>query len=149
MRNGGFRAGGFGRMAGMVAWVFSIVLLAAATVGAVRAGLREADFLRARRHGVELQAEVLDNDASPTGNMNQYLLTPVVRYHLDGRAFVGSVLNASGVPGERGASMTIVVRREDPSVPYDRYGGLGVQARGRLAVFAVAVAVFVVVAATH
>lgn len=133
----------------MVAWVFSIVMLAGSTVGAVRAGLREADFLRARRSGVELQAEIVDNDATPTGNRNQYFLAPVVRYHLDGHAFVGSVLNASGVPGERGGFMTIVVRREEPSVPYDRYGGLGVQARGWLAVFGVAVVLFAVVAATH
>lgn len=133
----------------MFAWVFSTVLLAGATVGAVRAAVGEIGFIRARREGVELRAEVLDDDVSPTGNRKQFLLTPVVRYHLDGHAYVSSVLNASGAPGRRGSFMTVVVRPDRPHESYDRYGGLGAQARGRLALFALAVALFAVVAATH
>jgi hypothetical protein len=123
--------------------VFSAVFLVVATTGAVRAGLREAGFLRARRSGVELQADVLDNDTSPSGKRGAYFLTPVVRYRLDGRAYTGTVVNASGTPGDRGSAMTIVVSPDRPYEPYDRYGGMGAVARGWLLLFALSLALLV------
>lgn len=121
--------------------VFACVLLAVSTVGAVRAAVREAGFLRARRGGVELQAEVLDIDAKRAPNSGSYFLTPVVRYHLDGHRYEAELVNSSGASGSRGSAMTIVVSPDHPYEPYDRYGGMGGAARGWLMLFALALAV--------
>lgn len=127
----------------MVFLVFAVVLMAVSTVGALRAGTREAGFLRARRGGVELQAEVVDIDASPAPNRGSYFLTPVVRYHLDGHRYEAELVNPSGTPGARGSAMTIVVSPDHPYAPYDRYGGMGGAARGWLMLFALSLVVLV------
>ena len=124
--------------------IFAAVILVVGTVGAVRAVLQELRFRRARRGGVELQAEVLDNDATPSANRGAYFLTPVVRYHLEGRSYTAAVANASGSAGTRGSGMTIVVSPDHPYEPYDRYGGMGAMARGSLLLFALALVVITV-----
>ena len=55
--------------------------------------------MRAAR-GVQLQAEIVDNDTEPTLNAGQYYVTPVVRYHLfDRRSYEAA---PSTPPGHRG-----------------------------------------------
>ncbi|MFI0942609.1 DUF3592 domain-containing protein [Streptomyces sp. NPDC021020] len=93
--------------------------------GTVRAALRGARCLRARRSGLELQADVVGNDSRPTANAGRYSLTPVVRYRIDGRTIVSSLVNASGRPGTSGGAMTVVVDPARPYEPYDRYRFLG------------------------
>jgi hypothetical protein len=120
--------------------LFSAVLCGIGAVGTVRAVLREADFLRARRTGVELQAEVIDNDAKPTTDSGQYYLTPVVRYSIQGRTYEAELVNASGLPGSRGSFMTIVVNPARPYEPYDRYQGMGATSRGWVLMFLIGTA---------
>jgi hypothetical protein len=118
----------------MVYVVLSAVGTLIALVGLVRAMINEAGFLRARRSGMELQAEVTGNGSSPVGSGNAQVFTPVVRYAIEGRTYQAEVANSSGIAGS--GSMTIVVNPEHPRVPYDRYGGLGRAGRGSIAVFA-------------
>lgn len=110
--------------------LLSAALCLAGAVGTARAAVREAGFLRARRTGVQLQAEVVDNDTRPTVNAGQYYVTPVVRYHLEGRSYQAALVNASGLPGARGTAMTVVVDPARPYEPYDRYQGMGAASRG-------------------
>lgn len=89
-------------MTAMLYVLLSAALCLAGAVGTARAAVREAGFLRARRSGVHVQAEVVDNDTAPTMNAGQYYVTPVVRYHIDGRRYEAALVNASGLPGTRG-----------------------------------------------
>ena len=129
--------------------VFSSVFLIVGIGAAVKAFTGEAAFIRVRRHGVELQADVVDNESSPGGNQNAYHLTPVVRYHVNGRAYKAALRNASGGRGFVGSSMTIVVHPDHPYAPYDRRGGMGTQSRNLLLLFALTVADFVLMLATR
>ncbi|MEW1862035.1 hypothetical protein OG896_01065 [Streptomyces sp. NBC_00669] len=124
---------------------FTVLATAGLVVGigaAVKAVKDEAAFLRVRRRGVEIQADVVDNDASPVGNRNTYFLTPVVRYRLNGRSYTAALCNPNGTPGGVGAGMTILVHPDHPYAPYDRYGGMGTQSRNLLLLFALTVADF-------
>jgi hypothetical protein len=118
----------------------SAALCVLGAIGTVRAAFREAGFLRARRAGVELRAEVVDNDAQPAMSAGQYYLTPVVRYAIEGRTYEAGLVNASGLPGSRGSSMTIVVDPARPYEPYDRYQGMGATARGWVLMFLIGIA---------
>ncbi|MFI0723714.1 DUF3592 domain-containing protein [Streptomyces sp. NPDC021224] len=112
----------------MAAMIFVAVASAAFLAGAfgtARAVLHGARCLRARRSGLELQADVVGNDSGPTANAGRYSLTPVVRYHVEGRAIVSSLVNASGRPAPTGGAMTVVVDPARPYEPYDRYRLLG------------------------
>jgi hypothetical protein len=120
--------------------VLSALLLAISLAGVVRAGRREFGYCRARRTGVELQAEVVDNQANPSPRQRgAYDLVPVVRYHLGGRSYEACVVNASGLPGDRGSFMTVLVHPGTPYEPYDRYQGMGAAARASLMLFVLAV----------
>ncbi|WP_433894367.1 hypothetical protein [Streptomyces sp. CA-111067] len=128
--------------------VGACLALVVGTVGAVRSAARELAFRRARRQGVELQADVVDNEPTSSGNRGSYNLAPVVRYHLDGRRYTSTVVNASGAPGGVGGSMTIVVHPDHPYAPYDRYAGMGAMARGWLALFALSLVLIAVALAS-
>jgi hypothetical protein len=124
----------------MVFLVLSAIVLAISLFGVAQAGRREIGYWRARRTGVELQAEVVDNEATPSSRQRgAYNLVPIVRYHLGERPYQASVVNASGVPGDRGSFMTILVRPDSPYEPYDRYQGMGAAARGSILLFVFAV----------
>ena len=117
----------------MVFMVFSAVMLVIGVVAAVGSGRKELAFQRAKRQGVELQAEVMDNAPSPSGNKGAYYLTPVVRYRLEGHTYTAELANASATPGiARGSGVTIVVHPDHPYEPFDRFGGMGAMARGSL-----------------
>ena len=122
-------------MSAMLFVLLSAAVCLAGAIGTVKAASREAGFLRARRTGVQLQAEIVDNDTQPTLNAGQYYVTPVVRYHLDGRSYEAAVVNASGTPGTRGSAMTLVVDPARPYEPYDRYQGMGAASRGWVLAF--------------
>ncbi|WP_290118992.1 DUF3592 domain-containing protein [Actinomadura sp. DC4] len=122
--------------------MIAVTLMAFALVGVARAGRREFAYLRARRTGAELQAQVVDTLASPSRRAaGTYDVTPIVRYHLGERTYEATIVNASSVPQERGDSMTVVVSEDSPYEPYDRYQGMGAKARGSFALFALAVVV--------
>ncbi|WP_328473308.1 DUF3592 domain-containing protein [Streptomyces sp. NBC_00448] len=124
---------------------FTVLASAGLVVGigaAVKAVKDEAAFLRVRRRGIEVQADVVDNDASPVGNRNTYFLTPVVRYRLNGRSYTAALCNPNGAPGGVGGGMTVLVHPDHPYAPYDRYGGMGTQSRNLLLLFALTVADF-------
>lgn len=128
-------------MIGLVIFmVISAVLLICSLAGVFQAGRREAAYWCARRTGVELQAEVVDNRASPSNrSKGTYYLTPVIRYHLAERSYEAAVVNASSIPRDRGDFMTVVVSPDSPYEPYDRYQGMGAAARGSLLFFVLAI----------
>jgi hypothetical protein len=128
----------------MVLLVFALALLAFSLVGLVRAVRREVGFLRARRGGVELQATVTDGQASPSGKRGAYDLAPVVRYRLGERSYEATVVNASSVPRNRGDAMTVVVSPDSPYEPYDRYQGMGTEARNLILLFLLTVVVLLI-----
>jgi hypothetical protein len=102
------------------------VLLAFSRKRFVKTGRRMVGYRRARRTGVELQAEVVDNVANPRVGFDRgYALSPVVCYYLDGRSYEAVIVNASGFRTELGSFMTIVVNPDSPDKPYDRYQGMG------------------------
>ncbi|WP_031513339.1 DUF3592 domain-containing protein [Streptomyces sp. NRRL F-5123] len=126
--------------------IFVAVAAAAFLTGAfgtVRAALHGARCIRARRSGLELQADVVGNDSGPTANAGRYTLTPVVRYHIEGRAIVSSLVNASGRPGPTGGAMTVVVDPARPYEPYDRYRLLGALDGGSIMLFLLGTALLV------
>jgi hypothetical protein len=129
--------------------VLSTAVLIAGIVAAVKAAMDEAAFIRVRRRGVQLQADVVDNDASSANNQNSYYLTPVVRYRLNGRAYQAALCNANGGAGRVGGGMTVLVDPVHPYAPYDRYGGIGTRSRNLLLLFALGVVAFVVMLATR
>lgn len=94
--------------------------------------LREGVTLRQiRPTALELQAEIVDNRATGSGKPGAYFLTPVVRYHIDGKRYEAGIANASfGRPAEIGSSMTVLVSPDNPYSPLDPYGGLGATLRG-------------------
>jgi hypothetical protein len=110
---------------------------------------QERGYLRARRKGVELQADVVENAPHAAGQRNNYWLAPVVRYHLDGHKYLAEVSNASGRPGDTGGSMTVLVHPDEPGVPYDRYGGIGMIARNSLGLCLLAAGNFVIMLLTR
>jgi Protein of unknown function (DUF3592) len=128
----------------MVLLVFALALLACSVIGVVRAGRREVGYLRARRGGVELQATVTDSQATPSGRSGAYNLAPTVRYRLGERSYEATVVNAASVPRNRGDAMTVVVSPDSPYEPYDRYQGMGTQARNLILLFGLAVVVLLI-----
>lgn len=128
--------------------VLSSALLVVGICGLGKAIADEAAFLRVRRSGVEISADVVGNDASPSPNQNAYHLNPVVRYHVDGRAYEAAVCNP-GSRGHVGSGMTILVHPDHPYAPYDRYGGIGTRSRNLVLLFACTVALFVLMLATR
>lgn len=128
--------------------VFASVLVFCSLVGLTGAARREIGYWRARRGGVELQAEVVDNRATPAGRTRAgYYLIPVVRYRLGDRSYEAAIVNASTVPRDRGDSMTVVVSPDDPYEPYDRYQGMGPAGRGWVICFVMAVALLLLAVA--
>jgi hypothetical protein len=123
----------------MLYTVLSCAVFLLALGGAGRSVVREWGFLRARRKGIEVQADIVENATHGTGQRNTYWLAPVVGYHLDGRRHIAEVSNASGQPGTVGSAMTVVVDPDKPGVVYDRYGGFGAVGRNWLALFALSV----------
>ncbi|WP_225835058.1 hypothetical protein [Streptomyces sp. NK08204] len=86
-----------------------------------------------RPTALELSAEVIDNRATESGKPGAYLLTPVVRYHIDGKRYEAEIANASfGRPADLGSSMTVLVSLDSPYSPMDPYGGLGATLRGAI-----------------
>ena len=128
----------------MIFLVFALGLLAVGLVGLVRAGRREVGYLRARRGGVELQAVVTYTQARSTGRRGAYFLIPTVRYRLDEHSYEATVVNASSVPRNRGDSMTVVVSPDSPYEPYDRYQGMGAEARNLILLFGLSVVVLII-----
>jgi hypothetical protein len=124
--------------------VFALALLAFSLIGLVRAGRREVGYLRARRGGMELQAVVMDSQATPSGRRGAYFLAPRVRYRLDERFYEATVVNASSVPRDRGDSMTVVISPDSPYEPYDRYQGMGTEARNLILLFGLAIVVLLI-----
>lgn len=112
--------------------VGACVTLGLAVIGAIAAVTRDIGYWRARRQGVQLSAEVRSNDATSTGRTGTYYLTPVVRYHLNGRWYEAKLVNPSGQPADPGGSMVVVVHPEHPYEPYDRYQGMGTAARNAM-----------------
>lgn len=133
--------------------MFYTVLASAGLVFGIGAAAKavsdEAAFLRVRRRGVRLQADVVDNYTSPTGNRNSYFLTPVVQYRLDGRSYKAELCNPGGGRGSVGSSMTVMVHPDHPYAPFDRYGGMGTRSRNLLLLFALTVADFALMLATR
>jgi hypothetical protein len=128
----------------MVFLVFALALPAISLIGLVRAGRREVGYLRARRGGVELQAVVTDGQATPSGRSGAYYLAPTVRYRLGERSYEATVVNAAGVPRNRGDGMTVVVSPDSPYEPHDRYQGMGTVARNLILLFGLAVVVLLI-----
>lgn len=133
----------------MLLLVLTAFVVVTAIVSAGKAALTERAFLKARYRGVQLQADIVDNDTSPSGRRGAYYLTPVVRYHLEGRAYTAAIGNASSAARSRGSSMTVVVDPEHPYLPFDRFGGMGSAARGSLLVVPLAVVLVVLAIALH
>lgn len=96
--------------------------------------LRQNVMLRqVRPTALELSAEVIGNRATRSGKPGAYFLTPVVRYHIDGKRYEAEIANASfGRPAETGSSMTVLVSPGHPYSPMDPYGGLGATLRGAI-----------------
>jgi hypothetical protein len=135
-------------MAAMGFLVSACVLLLIGAVGAAKSGARELAFRRARRQGVELQADIVDREPTSSGRHGSSILAPVVRYRLEGHRHTATVVNASGAPVGLGGSMTIVVHPDHPYAPYDRYAGMGMTARVWLAYFALSVVVVAIALAS-
>lgn len=128
--------------------VFASALVLCSLGGLVAATRRELGYWRARRGGAELQAEVVDNRATPSNRARgAYYLTPVVRYHLDGRSYEAAVVNAPSAPRNRGDFMTVIVSPGNPYEPYDRYQWMGPGARAGLVCFVLATALLLVAVA--
>jgi hypothetical protein len=127
----------------MIFFVVELAVTVLFVVLLVKVVRLDVHYWKARRFGVELQAEVVDNRAGASGQRGTYRLTPVVRYHLEGRSYEADILNPSGAPGEKGTSMTILVNAERPYEPYDRYRDVGSAVLGVLAVLALNVALLI------
>ncbi|MGW7528410.1 DUF3592 domain-containing protein [Streptomyces sp. NPDC054783] len=94
---------------------------------------RNVTLRQIRPTALELQAEVIGNNATQSGNRGAYFLTPVVRYYVDGKRYETEVANASsGRAADVGSSMTVLVSPDHPYSPMDPYGGLGATLRGAI-----------------
>lgn len=109
-------------------------VLVMSLVTIVRERTRNVTLRQIRPTALELSAEVIGSSASDSGKPGAYLLTPVVRYFLDGRRYEAELANSDfGRPVEVGSSMTVLVSPHSPYTPLDPYGGLGARLRGALA----------------
>src|SRR3954471_12645572 len=99
--------------------MLTLVLVGIFTLVAVRAvviSLRELIAVqRLRRTGARVEGEVVDNAARSRSYYGGYLLSPVVRYQLDGRTYQGTLRNWQGKL-ELGSGVPLLV---DPADPYD------------------------------
>lgn len=141
---------GHGKISVMVYLVLA-VLLACFLKGSVKTCRRMVGYWRARRTGVEMQAEVVDNLWNPPVGWQKSAdgLAQVVRYHLNERSYDAVIVNASGIRKDLGSFMTIVVSPNSPYEPYDRYQRVGAREQGNLLGLVVIVGLLVLALARH
>ncbi|WP_316741466.1 hypothetical protein [Streptomyces sp. MK7] len=94
---------------------------------------RNVTLRQIRPTALEVSAEVVGDRATRSGKPGAYFLTPVVRYHIDGKRYEAEIANATyRRPADVGSFTTVLVSPDFPYSPMDPYGGLGATLRGAL-----------------